>query len=565
MQVWLATVARSGDLAPSTLAWIARNADAFLPFAGAVAHRDAWASRNGRTAVHTWDNGQDVVGSDIAVGADGSAVTAAGYVHDRGRLCSHPSLSTILHATDDAPTVVGNLGGMFCLLHVSATGDVTAWSGRGRTQSVFFAVGPDVIAISSRPHVAHLVARRSRRSEYDDRFAAELLACSVTAPQALPFVGVRQVADGSRLESTADGDVVEIVEEGRPSTAGAGTVDAAARALVDAAGVLNDLDVDLRASVTGGKDSRLTVALLHEAGVSFRTFTSGRPDHPDVVWGRRVAASVGVEHETVVGAQQADPSTVVIGDRILASLRGSDAMVPAYDAPNAQVFAPAGGEISLGGSGGEVLRGGMARAMEDDRAVLNRKLTWEMSVNATLLTAPAAERAAEGVAAWLGRNDDLSAPNTLAWYHRDVRLGRWNMGRTLQRFGQLTVQPFLDNQAVRTAMDLPIEERLTERAFHSILQQVNPALAAMPLATSTWRFADDHTAPAHTDPVYNWRLDLSGHIGRALFDHIDASPSQDRIFSLIDHDAFERLRADCEAGKNDGRQRRALFLWALAG
>jgi hypothetical protein len=278
---------------------------------------------------------------------------------------------------------------------------------------------------------------------------------------------------------------------------------------------------------------------------------------------REVAAALGVAHRTGIPQAASDPEAIDFDARISGALRGADAMLPAYDNPMA-VFAPAGGPIRLTGAGGEVLRGGLAKVPDDDRDFLVRKLTWEMTVNSRYLTAQTAEHALSRVPVWMARCDHLPTPHVLSWYHRDIRLGRWNMGRMLQRTGQLDVQPFLDNQAIRTAMTLPIEERASERAFRSILDTINPAVAEMPLATSTWRFDTEKKRLAHAGPVYNWRLDLSGMAGRRLFARIDSSPSQDRIFSIVNKDAFERLRTNCEAGKNDGAQRPGMFLWGLA-
>lgn len=49
--------------------------------------------------------------------------------------------------------------------------------------------------------------------------------------------------------------------------------------------------------ITGGRDSRLLLSAAYRLGAVERCFTTGAPDHPDVVIGQQVAARLGLRHE----------------------------------------------------------------------------------------------------------------------------------------------------------------------------------------------------------------------------------------------------------------------------
>lgn len=191
------------------------------------------------------------------------------------------------------------------------------------------------------------------------------------------------------------------------------------------------------------------------------------------------------------------------------------------------------------------------------------RVTWALAGNARYLTPDAAEYCREIAAQWLESAEELPPAAALAWYHRDIRLGRWNMARLLQQCGAPVVQPFLDSQVILRAMELPIEVRADERAFFSILEELNPTLASLPLATSGWRFDEASRPMAAPDAVYNWRSHLSGRLGQELLQLVEESPSPDRLFAILDRGAFERFAARVRGGEVDYVEPAARFLWSV--
>lgn len=319
--------------------WIDTHAEAWLPFAGSAVRYRTWATTSGGTQLHTWDNGQLYVDADISElpGAAG-ALTASGYIHDAGTLLSHSELATRMGATSDPTGYLASCGGIFSVCMVDANGDILAWASRGRLHSVFCAETPEVCVVSNRPHAAHLVSRRKTTPDFSDEHAIGYLASGLVAPDGAPFEGVEQLADGAQLRCTTRGTVSDSYEYA-PSE-GLGDVSAVTRALVEAIAFLSEVDADIGVSLSGGKDSRLIVALLHEAGVPFRASTSGFPDHPDVVVGRRVAEALALDHNVVPpGGGGSDVIDLI--DRIVRVTRGSDGLLSGFENPF-PVWKPAG-------------------------------------------------------------------------------------------------------------------------------------------------------------------------------------------------------------------------------
>ena len=555
MQVWVAIRAHGRRVPFGTDRWVRAHAGAFVPFEPVGHHH--WTSPSKTVQLFSWDDGPAMTDASIAPFGDDGAVTAAGHLHDRGTQLSHHDLAG---RRGDPDRIIGDLGGAFSVCR--AAGDtVQAWSSRGRTYPVFYASTPKMTVVASRPLAAHLVSRRSTTPEYDEQHAAELLACGLVAPFTNPFVGVRQLADGARLDVTAAGPTTSQTWEPPPGGDGTGAIEETVHALVESLAVLRGQTV--RSAITGGKDSRLIAALLVKAGIDFSTFTTGAPEHPDVVVGAQVAAALGLEHETRPPADQLPPDPDQLIERLVRPLRSGEAIAGAYHAGGR----PGGvrpQSVGLGGAGGEVLRGGFARTdfTEPDR--LQRKLAWETRVNDRWLTPDASSHCEHALAAWFAPLADVPVPDVLAWYHRDIRLGRWQASRTMTRFGSPSIQPFLDSQVIRTAMNLPILDRASERSFYALLEHTNPDLAAMPLATSTWRFDVEKKKLAFEREADDSRHLLSGPIGRRLFEVIDDSSARDRLASVVDADAYESFRANALAGTHDGRERPSLFVWSLA-
>lgn len=561
VQVWVATVSKHGPLAADFDDWLRSNAAAWIPYGVDSGRTDSWTSASGRVHLHSWDNGQDLVDQTIARSDTTSATTSSGFAHDAGTLLTNAELHRRLGSATDPAAAVWALGGIHAVCRCDEGDVVRAWSSRGRLEPVFFGETDDVGVASNRPLAAHLVARRRVDVDYDPAFAVNVLASGLPVGSGSPYRGVVQLPDMAELVLDGRGPSGRVLADERQVEPRVDYVEPLLGALVDSIAFLGGTEGPVQLSLTGGKDSRLVAALLARAGVDFTTSTIGFPDHPDVVIAADVAALLGVDHRVVPPAGRHGLQEVDLGRRMHDILRSSDGMLVPYDSPSARVSGPASRGATLGGAGGEVLRGGLANVLDPTAEQLTNRITWQLLQHEQRLTAEAVGAQRELLDDWLERNRDVSPGHALGWYHRETRLGRWNMAGRLTQSGRPIIQPFLDSVVIRRSLDAPLDDRSSERAFFAVLRELDERLAGLPLATSSWRF--DPPRPARTPP-YSWRTRLSGPVGSALAELVLDSPRADEVFELVDRRRFEEFVGRIRTGSVDGKEGPARFLWAVA-
>lgn len=252
--------------------------------------------------------------------------------------------------------------------------------------------------------------------------------------------------------------------------------------------------VPLTCALTGGRDTRALLALLHGAQADGRTafYTSGTPADLDVVLAQRLAARYGLEHEVRPQEPVGDPElwrmrTVAYLDRAdgLSSLESiSD------DIDHDRDVAPL--PLELWGAGGEIGRKnkrvmeslaavppGVRSSYAGQRRMLRRNMTdggglvrpEVLAEVGAWLDGFVADRAAEG---W-------PAADMVDLLHGFCRVRHW-AGRGVRRaagsadlYGPLVSQDYVEH-----ALGMTPGERFVERAHHEIVHTLLPDADAEP-------------------------------------------------------------------------------------
>lgn len=577
MIVFVALVGHGGPIETERIQWIADHGDDLVPFPGAIAGTAAWTSPSGRVHLRAWDNAPPLVDGTLASDSR-HAVVASGYVLDRGTLADPAALLPRLRRRP--LSVAGDLGGVYSLC-IGSDDEVVAWAGRGRLESLFHGSDGRVTAVSNRPLAAHLAVRTSAGPAIDRSFAREMVASGMAVGrESTPFVDVRHVPEGSTLHCTRSGvRLRRLPGADRPHGLAARRrsrrrgseptkrqAEEVAAALTSAFGVLRSIDHPIVLSLTGGKDSRLLAALLHHEGIPFTTSTTGLADSPDVVVAREVADALGVEHRRVAPrTSDAGDVEVDVRGHVLALLRACDGMQSAFERNVHRLPGPSGDSIRIGGGGGEVLRGGLATDPQVELDEVHRRVRWQFLRFEHLLGGDAIRGRDDEADGWLEAFRTPRPAETLAWFHRDIRLGRWNMaGRLGHSHYAFHLNPFFDSQVIERSWRVDLDARTNERLFHEVLRVVNPGLASLPFADSSWRFeAGQRRSPAARG-AFSTRNQLSGELGEALFGLIDDAGGPRAFDDILDVPAVDRLRGEVAAGTHDQRPGPAMFLWTLA-
>src|SRR5690625_6856968 len=117
---------------------------------------------------------------------------------------------------------------------------------------------------------------------------------------------------------------------------------------------------DISDALTGGKDSRLIVSGLKNLGVNYTVETNGDKDNADVIVAQKVSNALKIPHEIYPPSEpNAKHMEVNIMERVQNAIKSSEGLLYAYE----NIFIPKPFDptlISMGGQGGELLRGGFA-------------------------------------------------------------------------------------------------------------------------------------------------------------------------------------------------------------
>ena len=414
-----------------------------------------------------------------------------------------------------------------------------------RVDPVYVAEVPGAVIVSDRAMWAAWTA--DRLDDHDPLLACALLNPGFPLGAATPFRGVSAVAPSTTMQ-VLDGAARRTADAGvgagsRPVSAPSGDPSFVAAALVEAVAPLREAAQPVELSLTGGKDSRLVAAALVKAGVQVRGQTHGFADHPDVVIAAEVARVLGIHHDVRVPAapgQQVD----VIG-RIRATVLVADGMLSAFEnvgRPDPATAMP----VTVGGHGGELLRGGYAETAAGRRAAglraaeLLRRLTTR---HLGLLRRGAAVGYLASLAPWTGAlaRNPLRA---LDDFYLVNRAGRWSAAaRQAYLIRECLVQPLFDERVVLAAREVPLAIRTSGELSRAVLAGLCPALADVPLAGK---------APASFD----WRRQYGTEIATFLRDYTLDQGASGGLFDVVN-------RAAAEKALTPPHQDRAT-VWALA-
>src|SRR5450755_735124 len=510
--------------------------------------RVVWRAESGRVAMIRWGDGPPAPGgtsspSPQAGRTPGQPPGVSGYTP-----MGAASFAGTIWASDQAAGTV--------FAHTSIT----------RVDPVFVARAGRAAIICDRATWAAAVA--GRLGDADPLLYAGLLGPGYPLGAVTPFTGVRALGPATACH-VAGGKVTETE---RAALTG-GTVsgpDAAARvadALVQAVTPLRDASAPVELSLTGGKDSRLIAAALARAGVPVRARTYGFPDHPDVVVAAQVARELGLEHEVAEprtteaagagsgGAAGAAPGSTVQEVDVLGRLRATvlvaDGMLSAFENVGRPDPDASAGAISIGGHGGELLRGGYAKIIPGSAArrsaasaELLRRLTmrripllrarWQAAYLASLTPWAAAVAARPQPAL-----DDFYLVN---------RAGRWSAAaRQAYAIRSVMAQPFFDGAVVHAARTAPLSERLDDRLIRAATGTLCSALLDIPLAGDRWK-SGPALPPAPAVPAapsqrsrFDWRRGYGDEVARFLQAYVLDTGSAGGLFAIVSRPAAERL------------------------
>lgn len=321
-------------------------------------------------------------------------------------------------------------------------------------------------------------------------------------------------------------------------------------------GVGADGPIDL--PITGGKDSRVILALCLAAGLRDRLqlFTRGYAGHPDVIAGAGIAAALGLPHRREPPHGSDEPahwSCARFFDKLMAQTWQTDGMVGGWDLILGERIAA---ETLITGHMGEVLKAYSKKALPADGldpvAMVRLQAPFDPM---GLLWPEARARLTDQLAAQMAQaraEGALEADLPDIFYYRN-RIPNW-LGaiRAIKSFERQPVVPLGAPALLRLAFRLTPEERKSELLHYRIIARCAPELLAPPFAMQRWDARLDgapQTEPvmpgAGAPPVFgNWQYSLNHNVAirAALAAEVMARDGL-MLWQVIDRSALlDRLR-----------------------
>lgn len=285
--------------------------------------RHTWTDTAGRLRVDTWRGG-DRGATPWWDAPDGSLGAVVGHVRQRGRTWSAPGAwaqeVASLGAGVAAADLCHRLRGMFGALVVTPDGDGWLAADPLGYRCLYVAEEAGRLVVASRAALAAAVVGGAGAGRRDPEAAAWQAYTTYHVGDRSGFEGVRVVRPGSVLRLSAGRPAWErlphplLEPEQRPpiEDVAALLIEEVTESLLAA----SSLPAERRIlNLTGGRDSRLVLAVALRAGVhqDFEYETTGPPKLADVMIAEELAAQLGLRHQTrFIGTRQPGPFSEVV-------------------------------------------------------------------------------------------------------------------------------------------------------------------------------------------------------------------------------------------------------------
>lgn len=276
--------------------------------------------------------------------------------------------------------------------------------------------------------------------------------------------------------------------------------------LIGSARSLRILEEWPRLLLSGGKDSRLCLALLKAAGLAdeVRAVTNGRADSPELACAVAVAAAGGFEHTHVgLPARQSFEPPPFDAERVWHRLGQAvyryDGIVNPWDG---LTNSTKGTVLNIKGFGGELYRRSHApRFKKGGELTLDEMADEFVDFHQRMdplgaLRPDEASQQVEFLRSWVHDTAKEVRLDLLPEkFYVDYRLGHWNGPLGQYKAAYININPLLHPRAAVKCLELSREARQSERFHYEVMRRAAPELVTVPYLADTWAPAIRADAP----------------------------------------------------------------------
>lgn len=477
-------------------------------------------------------------------------------------------------------SMISKLSGVFSLaLYDTLSNTFTAWNNITRVEPVYWYESENIIVVGTKAVLVHMVGAGLNKPEYDIEAFTSFLNNGFYCDDSIPFKGVQVLDANSKLcvydqkiKISPIDDIFSKLYSEEPSHE---LYDRITEDFLDSFKVIKKHDNKYTMGLTGGKDSRLIIAALNKLGLDVNTHTNGYDDTPDVVVAKEIAKLLGVQHEVKQPSTSTDSYLDLnIYSRTVNSIRNTEGMLYAYENLSGIKTEFNKSKVSLGGQGGELLRGGYAK----NRNFTSKEQLYQFLKNVfgkypDLIKPDAMSKYYGFLSSYIEKQEMSHSNDILNKFFLDFRCGRWSgSSRSAYTMGYYSYAPFFDSKLIRSVSLLQTRFGSSEELIYNILLRLKPELTQLPFANDRWAFEKNNPYSRYDiegwmrrQPIYsktkrgafNWRKDILSNF-KDEFYQVIFSNENSSLFDIVDK---PKVRSLFDL-KGTGHHKYDYFLWS---
>jgi hypothetical protein len=483
----------------------------------------------------------------------------------------HAAWEASLRQEGDALTAA-DAGGIaaFCLATFGASDDerLFLWSTRPGLRLIASSDSPQAWIAGTRPRLVHMVARDFQAVRLDRGYVLSSLA-GWSLDETTPYEETSLLPVDALLQVRGDA-VPTLHSHPTPSYQRSTSSWLMAetrryrKALREAVGPLRQVS-GFEFRLSGGKDSRLLAAALHDSGiVPSSPVCHGIEGEWETPVAKRVASALGWPLKCVVPEFN-------FKDDLIASVRHNLSLSDGFFASEPlQVAYPQYGMSGDRGPGLvlghiELQRGGWAESMKGGPKAMRRALYLHLTPRRHSVLPEFSAQVERLLAAYIAAQQPISPVETGYRVNYRYRVCRW-LGSQLFLHGRalLPIYPLLDEKVVRVVSNAPLQHLVTESLAFSTMCSMAPELRPIGLFKDRFRFEEkkrrlrfmrgyEARTPIDPSPSTYWKRELlqPGAVMQVLCDHIRQgklreelrAATREGVWAAIEDPSPERVAA----------------------
>lgn len=407
----------------------------------------------------------------------------------------------------DAEYIFDNISGSYNLVSITSKNGLLAFGDFSGTCPIYYTLIDGVTCVSNRASALHQLRGSS---EYNISSLSWLIGHSNIFGDETPFDGVNSITAGKYLKSPLGASDVKIhtfKNQIWPSNDNNEYLDDLSdndwdviveELLKNFKAAYANLAGDLKLSLTGGKDSRLVLALALGSGLKdeITTFTNGPEGSPEISCAVSIAEKIGVKHIANVQTPQVKEQDFA---NTWDKLRWHNHRMESYICP--WDGATAGRNLEkitadMTGFGGELYRGPGGHAkqfknlsfMQNKDTILSKFINYHQKTDPFNVLSSLFKNAQIGwLYSWLDENVKSVRFDVLPEkFFVENRLSNWNGPLAQNVTTRIKLMPLLSPKVARLVFKLSPEARNKELFHYTVMAKLAPDLVSMPFVNATW-------------------------------------------------------------------------------